>query len=256
MRFDKLEFDSQPELPGADAAEPRVEKDHRYWAQAAIDQRRAGNYENALRFYSRSLEHDKSLVLAWVGQVQMLVQLCEYPQATLWSRKALEIFPNNPELLAGQAQAECRLGNLRPALALSDGALQQRGESAYRWQVRGELMLAGRERTERHCFDKAQVADRDWLVPLESALIYMHYGSSASAQHRAQLAAEQAPIAPYPWFVLGQCQTKAGFESAARRSFQRCLELAPNHQEASSRLRELEGTSSFSRMFRRLFGGR
>ena len=48
------------------------------------------------------------LVAGWVGQVQMLVQLQEYPEADLWSRKGLELFPNNGELLAGRAQAFCR----------------------------------------------------------------------------------------------------------------------------------------------------
>ena len=55
----------------------------------ADQSRRAGLYENALKFYSRALELDRSLVAGWVGQVQMLVQLEEYPEAELWSRKGL-----------------------------------------------------------------------------------------------------------------------------------------------------------------------
>ena len=132
-RFDKLEFDdaedtatghSTPELAN-------VEKDERYWLEMAETQRRIGNHENALRFYSRSLEFDKSLIIAWVGQVQMLILLGEYPQACTWSKKALELFPNNPDLLAAQSQAECRVGDFKKSNALIDGALQQRGESAY-----------------------------------------------------------------------------------------------------------------------------
>ena len=33
-----------------------------------------------------------SLVAGWLGQVQMLVFLGEYPEAELWARKALELF--------------------------------------------------------------------------------------------------------------------------------------------------------------------
>ena len=66
--------------------------------------RRAGQYENALTFYSRALELDRSVVGGWVGQVQMLVQLGEYPEADLWGRKALELFPNNGEAMAGRAK--------------------------------------------------------------------------------------------------------------------------------------------------------
>jgi tetratricopeptide (TPR) repeat protein len=255
MRFDKLELDPTPDDDGR-SIKVRDEKDQNYWRNAAIEQRRTGAYETALRFYSRALEIDKTMVLAWVGQVQMLVQLAEYPQATLWSRKALEMFPNQPELLAAQAQAEGRQGNLKVALALSDGALHQRGESAYRWQVRGELMLSGREQTDRHCFDRAQLADPDWLVPLESALIYWHFNSYSLAQSRAQQAVEKAPQAPYPWFVLGQCQRKLGFDVAAVRSFARCVELKPSYTEASVQLSELRrSTLPFGRFVKRLWGG-
>lgn len=240
MRFDKLEFERPPDRPESGAPAPRVEKDEKYWAGLADENRRMGNYENALRFYSRALEVDKTLVPAWVGQVQMLVQLQEYPQASLWSQKALEIFPNNAELMAAQAQSECRMGNLKQAYALSDTSLRQRGESAYRWQVRGELVLAGRQTKDRHCFDKAQLADKDWLVPLETALIYIHYAVYHLGQQRAQMAVEKAPQAYYPWYVLGVCQAKAGFESAAVTSFNHCLQLCPRHEGAMSRLSELQ----------------
>ena len=186
MRFDKLEFDRPADKPVGAELDFKVDKDEKYWARLADENRRTGSYETALRFYSRASEVNKTLVPAWVGQIQMLVQLHEYPQAALWSQKALELFPANGELLAGQAQAECRMGNMKQALALSDAALRQRGESAYRWQVRGELLVAGKDNTHRYCFDKAQLAETDWLVPLESALIYcylqsLQFGSAAGA---------------------------------------------------------------------------
>jgi len=240
-RFDKLEFERSEERPEQQPKiERRVEKDEKYWAALADENRRTGNYENALRFYSRALEVDRTLVLAWVGQVQMLVQLQEYPQASLWSQKALELFPSHGDLLAAQAQAECRMGNMKAAYTLSDGALRQRGESAYRWQVRGELVVAGKQTKDRHCFDKAQIADQDWIVPLETALIYIYYGVYSMAQPRAQTAVEKAPTAYYPWYLLGLCQAKLGFDSSAIASFNRCLDLCPRHADALSRLAELE----------------
>jgi tetratricopeptide (TPR) repeat protein len=255
MRFDKLEFERPPDRSSPGNAEPRVDKDEKYWAGLADENRRGGSYETALRFYSRALEVDKTLVPAWVGQVQMLVQLQEYPQATLWSQKALELFPGNAELMAGQAQAECRMGNLKKAYTLSDGSLRQRGESAYRWQVRGELVLAGKQRNDRYCFDKAQLADKDWLVPLESALIYYHYSVHNFGQQRAQMAVEKAPQAYYPWYVLGLCQAKLGFDSAAITSLNRCLQICPRHDEAQSRLAELQRPHwPFTRLFNRFRG--
>ena len=101
-RFDKLEFNvhKQP-VPVAEEADPLV-RDAGHWMQKADESRRTGLYENALKFYSRALEVDRSLVAGWVGQVQMLVQLDEYPEAELWSRKGLELFPTNGELMAGR----------------------------------------------------------------------------------------------------------------------------------------------------------
>lgn len=254
MRFDKLELDPSPDGPNRGPAKLREDRDSAYWAKAADEQRRSGAYETALRFYSRALELEKTLVPAWVGQVQMLVQLNENPQATLWSRKALELFPNQPDLLAGQAQAECRQGNLKEALALSDGAIRQKGESAYRWQVRGELMVAGKERNDRHCFDKANIANGDWLVPLESALIYYRYGGYANGVRYAQQAVEKAPDSPFAWFTLGNLQRKLAFDDAACRSYQRCIELRPNYTEAHVRLNELsQPTLPMGRLLRRFF---
>ena len=255
MRFDKLEFDRPPDRPAGKEVELREDKDQKYWYRSADQNRRTGNYETALRFYSRALEIDKTMVPAWIGQVQMLVQLSEYPQASLWSQKALELFPSHGDLMASQAHAECRMGNMKNAFALSDGALRQRGESAYRWQVRGELMVAGRQRTDRHCFDKAQVADGDWLVPLETAVIYCYYKAYNLGQQRAQQAVEKASDAYYAWYVLGLCQAKLGFDTSARGSFERCLELCPRHADSLTQLAELQRSQwSLGRLFDRLRG--
>jgi tetratricopeptide (TPR) repeat protein len=254
-RFDKLEFGSNPKKVPRTKEKLAALKDEKHWFQLADGHRRTGHHENALRFYSRCLEMNRSQVAAWVGQVQMLVQLKEYPQARLWSQKALELFPANSELMAAGAQAECRMGNTQQALVLSDGALQQTGESAYQWQVRGELAVARKGRTDRHCFDKAQLADRDWLVPLETGLIYCFYKAYSKGQARLQQAVEGAPDAYYAWYQLGCCQAKIGLDHAAGQSFHRCLELCPKHIEAGQKLAELGRPQwPLVRTFRRLLG--
>ncbi|MGO8751501.1 MAG: tetratricopeptide repeat protein [Thermoguttaceae bacterium] len=168
-RFDKLEFNARKRPPSEPEGRDPLSRDAGHWMNQADKSRRTGLYEGALQYYSRALELDRSLVAGWVGQVQMLVQLDEFPEADLWSRKGLELFPNNGDLLAGRAQAFCRMNDSKQAHALSDGSLQQTGQSAYRWLVRGEIMVAARQDMDRHCFDKAQELDSDWLVPLEAA---------------------------------------------------------------------------------------
>lgn len=253
-RFDKLEFDDFDDSPmPADQGQQRAIKDEHHWTGLAETNRRNGHYENSLRFYSRALEENKALIDAWVGQVQMLILLNEYPQASMWAKKALEFFPSHGDLLAGRAQAESRLGNHREAVSLSDSALQQRGETAYQWQVRGELMLVMKQKTDRHCFDKAQVLSRDHLVPLESGLIYMHHRAHVKAQQRVQAALEKEPESYYGWYLLGVCQHHSGLDQAAIKSFERCRELCPNHHEAGLRIAELQqGSWSIGRSFRRM----
>ncbi len=257
-RFDKLEFNSESDKSNSESGKPSAKMPPRHaadepkWLDQAEQERRCGHYENALRIYSRALEEDRSLINGWVGQVQMLVQLGESVEAELWSGKALELFPNNGELLAGRAQAHCRLGDMGNALACCDGALKQPGQSAYRWTVRGELMLATRSDTYRHCFEKAEQIDKNWLVPLEIALIGLQYGAATKTQPWIRRAVEGAADQPYVWYVQGQHQLALGLDRQARQSFERCLQLSPQHADAQKQLQELatHGWSPF-RMFRR-----
>lgn len=254
-RFRKLELEG--DLTGKSDLQGALKKTQEGCLEQAIEQRRCGNYENALRLYSRALEEDKSLVSGWLGQVQMLILLEESVEAELWSRKALELFPGNGDLLAGRAQAFRRLGDKGQALLHSDGALKAAGQSAYRWMVRGELMTATGQETHQHCFDKAVQLDHDWLVPLEIALIYQLLGSPSRALGRIRRAVELAPDRYYPWYVQGQVERDLGLESAAIKSWRHCLELCPGHVDAERELASLEqGGWSLGRIWRRLFGNR
>ena len=115
------------------------------------------------------------------------------------------------------------------------------GRSAYRWQVRGEWMLACQQKLEEHCFAKAQEIDGTWLVALESALIYLNYKFPSRAVVRARLATELAPAEYYGWFVRGMAEAELGLSRAAIESFDQCLQLCPRHVEALARRRELSG---------------
>jgi tetratricopeptide (TPR) repeat protein len=256
-RFDKLEF-NVPGRPSPEANPPDpLSRDAGYWMNKADESRRAGLYESALKYFSRALELERSLVAGWVGQVQMLVQLDEFPEAELWAGKGLELFPSNGELMAGRAQAFCRQGDTKQAYAWCDGSLRQTGQSAYRWQVRGEIMVATRQRMDSYCFDKAQELDPDWLVPLETARVELYYRRPGKALGRIRRAVEIAPGAPYAWYLQGVCEYELGLTRAARASLQHCLDLSPRHARAEEQLRRLqEWHWSPLRFLRRVFGRR
>jgi tetratricopeptide (TPR) repeat protein len=253
-RFDRLEFDPLEPTPAAWTPEAAPEHDERHWMKCADDERRQGHFENALRNYSRALELNRTLTGGWVGQVQMLVALGEYVEAELWARKALELFRNNGDLIAGRAHALARLGNVTDALPLSDLSFKQEGLGAYRWLVRGEIMVLRRESVDAHCFDKAVQLDPDWLVLIEIAQIYRHHRRPAKALPPARKAVERAPTSAYCWYVQGLCERDMGIYAAAKRSFAQCLDVSPAYVEAKRALEALEAEkSSLTGRLKRLF---
>ena len=184
----------------------------------------------------------------------MLVQLGELKEAELWSRKALELFRKNGELTAGRAQALARMMQLNEAMPLLDAAFAQEGQSAYRWMVRGEVMLATGESVDQHCFSKAVQLDGDWLVAVEIGQIYLYYRRSAKAIMYFRKAVERATGEAYCWYVQGCCEQELGLSGPAKASFLRCLDLKPNHSDARRRLISLEADGwSIGKLMRRIF---
>ena len=263
-RFHKLELEpstqpqsQQQELrpqPHAQVATQARDELHdaAHWMRQADESRRRGMFEEALKFYSRAVELDRTLVAGWVGQVRMLVALEEYNEAELWARKALELFRNHGELHAARSQALCRMGDVKNAQVACDAALGQPGQSAYPWIARGDLMLARKDPVEQHCFDKAIQLDPDWLVLVEIAAIYTYYRKHAKALSRLRHAVERAPDQPYVWYRQGECELQMGLKKPARHSFKQCLDLEPKHGPARNAMHQLEESRGlFSRLFRR-----
>jgi tetratricopeptide (TPR) repeat protein len=253
-RFDRLEFEppqDQPQ-PAADPADGL--HDDQYWLNLAGNERREGHFENALRYYSRVLELNKSLVTGWLGQVQMLVLLAEHKEAELWSRKALELFRKNGDLTAARAQALSRLQRFQEAMQASDASMAQEGQSAYRWMVRGEALLASGQEVDQHCFTKAAQLDPDWLVALEIGQIQQYYRKPSRAIAYFRSATEKAPAAAYCWYLQGGCEMEMGLHNAAKSSFLKCLDLKPDHSDARRMLIQLDAERwSIGRHLRRIF---
>src|SRR6185436_12108099 len=121
--------------------------------------------ESALRLYSKVLEYDPLDTNAWTGQVRMLIELGEFREAKLWADKALERFPHHPELLAAKAVALGRSGDLQGALAFSDAAIEERGDTPYVWLARADVLLAREETRADYCLEEALLlAPRNWFV--------------------------------------------------------------------------------------------
>ena len=103
-RFVNLEFGDEHEDHSRDQPAGPVKGEAHYLAEA-IAAFENGEFEPALRRYSKVLEFNPQNAAAWTGQVRMLIELGEPREAKLWADKALEKFPHEPELLAAKAVA-------------------------------------------------------------------------------------------------------------------------------------------------------
>ena len=253
-RFINLEFegDSNNEFQPGGKAPVKDEAFYLAEARAAFEN---GKFEPGLRLYSKVLEFNPKNVAAWTGQVRMLIELGEFREAKLWADKALERFPNEPELLAAKAVALGRSGDLQGALAFSDASIEERGDTPYVWLARGDVLLARSEARADYCFEKAlQLAAHDWFTKWLAARIRYYYEQFVLALKYIQQAIELNPSHFLPWLEQGHCQQALGLIGPAEHSFNQARQLNRDCFEADKALVSLRQTGLFARLRSRLGG--
>jgi len=232
-------------------------KDETYYQAEAQSAFENAEFEQALRLYGKVLEFNPQSATAWAGQVRMLIELGQYEEAKLWADTALERFPRDAELLAAKGVALGRSGDLQGALAFSDTAMEERGDAAYVWLARGDVLLARKESRADYCFEKALLlAPREWVVAWLGARVRYFYKQFALAVKLLQQAVELNTTHFVVWLELGRCQQALGLAGPARHSFEQARQLNPNCQEARLALMGLSsmGLGAWLRgLWRRLF---
>ncbi len=255
-RFSNLEFD--PEFSGRhDAETTPVADDEARHLQAAQTAFEAGDFESALRSFARVLEHNPQNPRAWTGQVRMLIELDECREAKLWADKALERFPHEPELLAAKAVALARLGDFVAAMAFSDASFEERGDSAYLWLARADVLFAQKEAKADHCLDRARLlAPADWFLHWLISRIHYYHRRFVHALKAARDALALDASRFTLWLQAALCEQQLGLIDAAAASAAHAAQLNPRDAAARDLLTALSITSPFSRWrghFRRLF---
>jgi tetratricopeptide (TPR) repeat protein len=257
-RFNNLEFSEEfdGQLQSGQSGRPKPAiKDEAHFLLQAQSAFEGGQFEEALRHYSKVLEYNPANAVAWSGQVRMLIELDEFQEAKQWSDKALERFPNEPELLAAKAVALARLGDLKAALAYSDASLEERGETAYVWLARGDVQLARDEKRADYCFERAlALAPRDWFIRWLAARVHYFYKKFALAVKLLQQALELNSGQGVLWFQLGACQQALGLVGPAKVSFQHAREFSPHSRAADEALHQLYQVGFWEKLLRRWRG--
>ena len=214
-------------------------RDANYYMKQADAFALDGEHDRALRAFAAALGENPLLVDAWVGQVRMLLALEEYPEARLWADKAIEKFPDNPQLLAVKSIALYRMGNQWEARGMSDVALQKKGEFELVWLCRGELMLADDRAAFKECFQHAsRLSARGGETMMQIGGLYLRYGHYSQALAALTEASREIPKSAWVWYQLGRVQTELGDHGHARVSFGEAHKLNPRsetYSEASPR---------------------
>jgi tetratricopeptide (TPR) repeat protein len=233
-RFVNLELGGEAEDQPSQPQQKAPVKGEAYYLAEARAAFENGNFESALRYYSKVLEFNPDNTAAWTAQVRMLIELSEFREAKLWADKALERFAHEPELLAAKAVALARTGDLQEAIAFSDASIEERGDTPYIWLARGDVLLARQEQRADYCFEKAlMLAPNDWCIAWLAARIRFYYKQFVLALKLLQSAVEWNTGHFLLWLQLGQCQQSLGLVGAAEVSFTQARQLNPQCQEAS-----------------------
>ena len=251
-RFSHLEFGDKRRSQKTDGLGEPV-RDQDFFAERAMTYWLAGDFEQALQNYSRALEKNSAFYPGWFGQVRMLIELREYPEARLWADKALELFPDHPELLAAKAVAFARDADVNKAQAFSDAAMTKKAVSSYVWLARAEVLLIRRRPAAENCLQNALslAGEGSAVVRLNAGRVLLRHGHYSSATEYLRAAAQDLPRSALAWYELGRCQVRLGFPEADV-SLKQSLLLHPGWAEADGALRRFRKRGLLGRLWSRL----
>jgi len=246
-RFVNLELDGHSEDHSHE--QKGLLKDESYYLAEARSAFENGNFESALRFYSKVLEFNPENAAAWTHQVRMLIELGEGREAKLWADKALERFPHEPELLAAKpsrwrAAAICKgrwpfrmPRSKNAAIRLTSG--WPGGLCCWPGKSSGRLLLR----------------EGALLAPKIGSPLGWRQGfgiimdSSSLALKLVQRSDRNGTRAHFVlWLQQGQCQQALGLLGPAKHSFTQARQLNPRCSEAEAALVALSQPASGDRM--------
>lgn len=236
----KPEARAQGETGPADPGPGGRALDETHFLAVADENLARGQYETALRNYSKALHFDLRIEKAWIGQVLCLTELGEYHEAITWTDKALEYFPASSEITALKAVAWGRVGDTERAVAFSDASLKTDRTRPLVWWARGDVLLGSNPRNAEYCFRKAAEAGRDWALLVRIGKSLLSVDQPLKARERLQQARALNPDHPLPWYWLGITYRRLAMHAEASKCLERALELQPSNAETQKALFELK----------------
>jgi len=215
----------------------------------------SGQWDRALRTYSRAIQLDGQLVSAWVGQLHALIRKNQIAECITWVDRALAIFPDHPSLLAMRAVAFAHQGMVRRAIGACDFALSK-GATREAWLARGEVLLAASNPNALACLEKAIECAQpdDWKTPLHVGMVLADWKKHALAVEYFRRAVRLKHDFAHGWYYLGLSADRLNLREEAQQTFETACALAPDNQTYKMALHNLRTMGPLARWLRKLRG--
>jgi len=251
-RFSWLEFGDKGDKGEDEISGGEEIRDAEYFDAQALRYWLSGDFELALRNYSRALEQNSVFYPGWLGQVLMLIELGEYKEAAVWVDKALEMFPDHPELLAAKAVACARDSRMEKAIAYSDSSIAKDNVTSGVWLARAEVMLNRRSSIAQNCISKAlsTAGGESAMVRLQAGRLLNRMKDYPGALQNLQKVVDELPKSALAWYEFGLSQAKLG-RAEAKVSFEQAIKLRPDWPAAEEALRKFKGRGFWGKLFGR-----
>lgn len=219
----------------------------------------SGEYQKAMRAYSRAMEVDQTAVAPWTGQVLSLIKMKQHREAAMWAMRGVEIFPESGDLVSLQGYTLALTGSHQRAIACSDFAMGlPGGGSPFAWLFRGQILAQADSPNATFCFDKVKELrpKNDWRLPALAGGFLLEKKKWALALEFLQMAVEAQPKNAFLWTQLALANEKLGLTNPAMQAYRAAMDLNPNNREAYYAMQQLTAVPLPVRLWRRLTGGR
>ncbi len=246
-RFENLEiFIKQKPTP----EDVKKGYDEIYYIKQAKEAQLNGDFEAALRYFSRALSYKVDIPDAWIGQVLCLIDLGEFDEAIIWADKGIEVIGENPDLIAVKAMALGRKGEIERAIAYSDQSMKKRSNSPLLWLARGDIIIANDYRNAEFCFRKAMECDKNNpFIYLRIGISFLSVKEPTPALTYFKKALELNPKSPFINFLIGKCYHMMRINRNAKDYYERAIKMKPDYQECIDAYRELQNQSIFEKIY-------
>ena len=210
-----------------------------------------GQFDRAMRLYSRALQAESTQSRPWIGQVLSLLEQGQLREADAWSARALHQFPEDHDIISLRAVVYAHQGMDKRAMGSSDYAFT-RGESVFGWIARGHTLLIAGSKNADMCFEKAmeRVTGDDWKSPFLIGRIYYRRKRFSKALEYFQRSCAMRVNNANLWHYIGLCRERLGFQREAVEAYERSLEHDADFIPAQKSLYSATHPSLLSSLFR------